>query len=618
MLTLAFNIQPVKPTTPITYPTTIVVDGNLTDWAEIVPAIVDEHENVGDDIDRCWLAHNATYIFIRFDNYYASSELEIVYFDTDRNNASGYLVNDIGADYKYVFEGSFYNNLYKWNGTWIRVSEADIYSVNALEVTPGYRDQFEARVNLRDISNPAKVDIVFALEFGDVAPDAGHLTYTIRNVITVPDDFLTIQEAINAANSGDIIYVRAGKYYENLVVNKTVSIFGEAMKTTIIDGNETGDVVEVTACNVTISDFTIRNGGSTYASVRLFTSGINILGNNLTGSWCGVWLEHNSDYNLIANNTIMGNLNGIAGEMWHNNKITCNDIKSNGMGIWMGPYSQNNVISFNNISFHWSEGIMVMQSSNNTFEGNNIIDNNRGGYWAGITIGFQKGFSSGNKFFHNNIANSGKQVELQGEWEPTMWDNGYPSGGNYWSDYAGVDLYKGPYQNETGSDGIGDTPYIIDKNNIDHYPLMSPWTPTPPKPAAVIATIDIQPQALNLRSRGKWITAYIELPEGYDVGDINVSSIMLNGTIPVNLKAPTAIGDYDDDAVPDLMVKFDRAKVINYLLDNVDVAQLLEERFMTITLTITGKLNDGTQFRGSDNIKIIMPMPRWLWKIYPI
>ena len=47
-----------------------------------------------------------------------------------------------------------------------------------------------------------------------------------------------------------------------------------------------------------------------------------------------------------------------------------------------------------------------------------------------------------------------------------IWDNGYPSGGNYWSDYAGVDA---------DGDGIGDTPYIIDDNNIDHYPLMGPF-----------------------------------------------------------------------------------------------------------------------------------------------
>jgi len=56
-----------------------------------------------------------------------------------------------------------------------------------------------------------------------------------------------------------------------------------------------------------------------------------------------------------------------------------------------------------------------------------------------------------------------------------IWDDGFPSGGNYWSDYIGVDLYGGLSQNETGSDGIGDTPYIIDANNQDNYPLIKPY-----------------------------------------------------------------------------------------------------------------------------------------------
>jgi hypothetical protein len=56
-----------------------------------------------------------------------------------------------------------------------------------------------------------------------------------------------------------------------------------------------------------------------------------------------------------------------------------------------------------------------------------------------------------------------------------VWDNGYPSGGNYWSDYNGTDLLLGSGQNETGSDGIGDTPYVIDANNRDNYPLMKPY-----------------------------------------------------------------------------------------------------------------------------------------------
>jgi len=69
-----------------------------------------------------------------------------------------------------------------------------------------------------------------------------------------------------------------------------------------------------------------------------------------------------------------------------------------------------------------------------------------------------------------------------------IWDDGYPSGGNYWSNYTGLDLFSGPYQNETGGDGIGDTPYVIDADNVDHYPLMAPYTPPPTYTLTIIAT----------------------------------------------------------------------------------------------------------------------------------
>jgi len=114
---------------------------------------------------------------------------------------------------------------------------------------------------------------------------------------------------------------------------------------------------------------------------------------------------------------------------------------------------------------------------------------------------------------------------------------------------------------------------------------------------------------LNLISKGKWITAYIELPNGYKVSEINISSIRLNETIPAE-PCPIKVSDYDNDAVPDLMVKFDRQQVIKYIIANVDSSRLMKEGFMIVTLTATGKLNDGTQFRGSDTIKIILPMPR--------
>jgi hypothetical protein len=106
----------------------------------------------------------------------------------------------------------------------------------------------------------------------------------------------------------------------------------------------------------------------------------------------------------------------------------------------------------------------------------------------------------------------------------------------------------------------------------------------------VPAIIDIDPDTLNLKSKGNWITVYIEIP-GYNMSQINVSTIRLNNTVPAESK-PTAIGDYDKDGVPDLMLKFDRAKVqaIVHVGNN--------------TLTVSGKIGELT-FEGSDAIRVI-------------
>jgi hypothetical protein len=117
----------------------------------------------------------------------------------------------------------------------------------------------------------------------------------------------------------------------------------------------------------------------------------------------------------------------------------------------------------------------------------------------------------------------------------------------------------------------------------------------------ISAILTVSPSTLNLESKGKWITAYIELPESFDVADIDISSILLNGTIPVALSSPSQVADYDGDGVPDLMVKFDRAAVQSYILRHA----VIEDRCAAATLTLTGKLNDGTEFEGNDAIRCI-------------
>jgi hypothetical protein len=69
--------------------------------------------------------------------------------------------------------------------------------------------------------------------------------------------------------------------------------------------------------------------------------------------------------------------------------------------------------------------------------------------------------SFNNSIYHNNFVDNGQQFYSYNA--TNDWDDGYPSGGNYWSDYNGTDA---------NHDGIGDTPYVIDANNIDHYPLV--------------------------------------------------------------------------------------------------------------------------------------------------
>jgi len=99
--------------------------------------------------------------------------------------------------------------------------------------------------------------------------------------------------------------------------------------------------------------------------------------------------------------------------------------------------------------------------------------------------------SSGNRIYHNIVSNPLNVVIIGSP--DCDWDNGYPSGGNFWSDYAGIDIKSGAGQNLPGSDGIGDTQYVIAEGAIDRYPLMQPSvtslettdTQIPPEPVPV-------------------------------------------------------------------------------------------------------------------------------------
>ena len=198
--------------------------------------------------------------------------------------------------------------------------------------------------------------------------------------------YATIQSAINAAKTGDIISVAEGTYSENLVVKMNgISIIGNNKEKTIIDGKKTGSVIKIDgANNVKVSGFTVQSSGGSGQSdggISLFSANNNIIANM-----------------LIVNNIMGGTI--YSGS--NNNIVSGNDIKSSGKyGIFIFSSNDNKIYN-NNIQSN-KIGIYCDSAHTNHIYSNNLIDNN-------------------DQAYDNSGLNS--------------WDDG--KSGNYWSPNKGI------------------------------------------------------------------------------------------------------------------------------------------------------------------------------------
>ncbi len=195
-----------------------------------------------------------------------------------------------------------------------------------------------------------------------------------RDTIHVPDDYPTIQEAINAAKPGETIRVSKGIYYENIVVDKSVSLLGENKENTLIDGSGKGDVVNITADSVKLTGFKIINGGDNGIKTKgQFTEIYNniISSNNESGIRVG------SPNNTISFNNITFTHLGISVEGPDDNLISDNTCSNNYRGIFIGFNAINNVISYN-VCINNTYGIDVFYGSNNIVTNNTCSKNDQG------------------------------------------------------------------------------------------------------------------------------------------------------------------------------------------------------------------------------------------------
>jgi parallel beta-helix repeat protein len=133
----------------------------------------------------------------------------------------------------------------------------------------------------------------------------------------------------------------------------------------------------------------------------------------------------------------------------------------------------------------WDQGVLIQNSGDCKIYGNSIclmgssaivLEGSGGNVISENTISQNAGGinltgSDNNRIFHNNFVGNTVQLSVQSS-TGNLWDDGYPSGGNYWCNHTGPDLYSGPNQDQPGSDGIVDTGYTVATGNVDRYPLV--------------------------------------------------------------------------------------------------------------------------------------------------
>jgi parallel beta-helix repeat protein len=212
--------------------------------------------------------------------------------------------------------------------------------------------------------------------------------------------------------------------------------------------------IEGTTDIMTVDNVTYTFTDNINDSIVVERSNIIIDGKGYTvqGSGSGTGFHLSGINNVTIKNTNIKDFGCcIRLESSSNNSIAGNNITNNTEGVLLDWSSNYNSISGNNITNSYSGITLNHASSNNSISGNNIANNN---YGIGLLT------SSGNTICHNNFINNTNHVYNTMD---STWDDGYPSGGNYWSNYTGVDL---------NHDGIGDTSHVIDANNTDRYPLM--------------------------------------------------------------------------------------------------------------------------------------------------
>jgi parallel beta-helix repeat protein len=294
---------------------------------------------------------------------------------------------------------------------------------------------YESNVTIENVK-------ITAFFYGVIISNSPRCTVSGNN-LTANEDGVDVVSSSSYCNVSANTFQNDGLFVEysfhNVVMNNKVNgeplyyLEGVRQSTTVPSG--VGEVVLVNCSNIIVSNQSLSNASD---GVELYqTNSTRITNNKMTNNGLGIYIGAS-----------------------FSNSISGNNLTNNGNGILL-LYSSSNSLSGNNLTGNGNNGIQLTYALDNVLSGNDVTGSSHGIYLY---------HSSGNTFYHNNFVGNYQQVESDGS--PNTWDNGYPSGGNYWSDYQ----TKYPSAAEIDSSGIWNTPYVIDTNNTDHYPLMNQVT----------------------------------------------------------------------------------------------------------------------------------------------
>lgn len=387
----------------------------------------------------------------------------------------------------------------------------------------------------------------------------------------------------------------------NLTERSNVTI-----ENTTVIGFATGMMVSLDYNNI-VGNSLAGNGRGVYLTGAGHN---NIHANNIFSDGDGIWLDSSSNNNIALNGVTATYGYGIILLNSSNyNSILGNDIANSDEGLTLRTFSSYNSIVENHVEDNY-RGLEFLDSQNNTIAKNNIT----GSGWFNFRLARCSGnlvyensitrsfytlwldSCSNNSFYHNFMGSLG--VYLAPSTGSNAWDDGYPSGGNYWAGSNVTDQLSGVHQNSAGSDGISDAALVLNGNNTERYPLAGPFyslNATSQYHVEIISNSTISSFEFN----GTTIRFDVEVEDfANGFSRICIPTAVLNGTYTVSangIQVPYIIIPQPDETLNYLYVAYNSSAQQVTILPELAPLWIIPVLLTALTVIIAGMTRRSTR-----------------------